>query len=298
MEHLNSSTKDHERPLGRTRTAITPLILVFVFVSVTSAFAQRQSSPNGPVVPQEKTWHTGQNVAGPKAGGQKESPVGSTAGPVSGAGQDGDHGAGERGGRRRGGGGGDAAKAEKNAYDYYLPGPDGKDIPLAAYKGKYIVVVNLGRKSSYNDQLPALIKLNDTYKGKGLVVIGVPSNDFGGAEPGTNAEIQKAYIDAKVDFPIVGLSKLTGDDELPFFQYLTTGKSAPPGGGVAWNFTKFVIDKKGNVVARMDPDVAPDSVDMLATIDQILDGTYKPKRAVAVGSRAGGVDGGGAGPPD
>jgi glutathione peroxidase len=196
---------------------------------------------------------------------------------------------GKGGGRRRGGGeGGDTAEDKgETAYDFHLVGPDGKDVPLSKYKDKYLVVVNLGRKSSYNDQLAALIKLNDTYKDKGLVVIGVPSNEFGAAEPGTQAEILKAYADAKVDFPIMGVSKLTGDHELPFYTFLTKGKGAPAGGAVAWNYTKFVVDKKGAVVARLDPDVAPDSPEMLATIDQILDGTYKPKKEPGGGGKGG-----------
>lgn len=194
-------------------------------------------------------------------------------------------------GRRRGGGSADSAgdKPEKTAYDYYLPGPDGKDVPVANFKDKYLLIVNLGRKSGYNDQLQALIKLYDTYKDRGLVVIGVPSNEFGAAEPGTEAEILKAYADAKVDFPIMQVSKLTGEDQLPFFNYLTKGKGAPAGGNVAWNYTKFIVDKKGAVIARFDPDVAPDSLEMLSTIDEILDGTYKPKKAPG-GGRPGGED--------
>jgi glutathione peroxidase len=169
-------------------------------------------------------------------------------------------------------------KAEKNAYDFMLPGADGKDVPVSSFKGKYILIVNLGRKSTYSEQLAALIKLNDAYKEKGLVVIGVPSNQFGLAEPGTSAEIQKAYTDAKVDFPVMAVSKITGDDELPLYGYLTKSKDAPPGGAVHWNYTKFVIDKNGNVIARFDPDVTPDSAEMKATIDKVLDGTYKPKK--------------------
>ncbi|QMV20264.1 redoxin domain-containing protein [Granulicella sp. 5B5] len=179
-------------------------------------------------------------------------------------------------------------KDEKNAYDYYLPGADGKSIALSDFKGKYIVLVNLGRKSSYTEQLPALIKLNDNYKAKDVVVIGVPSNDFGASEPGTPAEIQKAYADAKVDFLVTAPSKIIGDDELPIYKYVTTGKSAPAGGPVAWNYTKFIIDKKGNIVARLDPDVAPDSPEFLATLDQILEGSYKPKRAGGGGGKGGG----------
>lgn len=174
---------------------------------------------------------------------------------------------------------GKGAKPEKTAYDFNLPGADGKDVPLASFKGKTILVVNLARKSTYSDQLAALIKLNDLYKDKGLVVLGVPSNDFGAEEPGTAPDIQKAYADAKVDFPVMAPSKLSGDDELPFFVYLTKSKGAPAGGPVHWNYTKFFIDKKGNVIARLDPDVAPDSPEMLSTVDQILDGTFKPKKA-------------------
>ena len=181
-------------------------------------------------------------------------------------------------GQKHGSGAESAEAKVENAYNYSLPGPDGKNVPLSNYKDKYILLVNLGRKSTYNEQLPALIKLNDTYKDKNLVVIGVPSNEFGAAEPGTQAEVLKAYADAKVDFPVMGLSKLAGDDALPLYAYLTTSKSAPAGGAVAWNYTKFVIDKQGNVVARMDSDVKPDSPEMLSILDEILAGTYKPKK--------------------
>ena len=195
-------------------------------------------------------------------------------------------------GLKKGGVSGDTArpaegKEEKTAYDYNLPGADGKDIPVANYKGKYIVIVNLARKSSYNDQLPALIKLNDTYKNKGLVVIGIPSNDFGGEEPGKDAEIQKAYLDVKVDFPVMAVSKVSGDDALPIATFLTKSKGAPAGGPVHWNYTKFIIDKKGAVVARLGPDVAPDSPEFLSTIDQVLDGTFKPAKK---GDKAGNGD--------
>ncbi len=173
------------------------------------------------------------------------------------------------------------ANGEKNAYDYTLPGADGKDVLLSNFKGKCILIVNLGRKSAYGEQLPGLIKLNDAYKSKGLVVLGVPSNQFGLAEPGTPTEVQKAYADANVDFPVMAVSKITGEDELPLYGYLTKSKKAPAGGPVHWNYTKFIIDKNGNVVARLDPDVAPDSAEMKATIDQVMDGTYKAKKGDA-----------------
>jgi glutathione peroxidase len=170
-------------------------------------------------------------------------------------------------------------KPAKTAYDYNLPGADGKDVPLANFKGKYILVVNLARKSNYNAQLLALIKVYETCKDKGLVVIGVPSNDFGASEPGTDAEIQKAYSDAKVTFPVMAVSKLTGEQEIPLYHYLTKSEEAPANGNVHWNYTKFVIDKNGKVIARLEPDVTPDSPEMISTISQILDGRYKPRKS-------------------
>lgn len=182
-------------------------------------------------------------------------------------------------------------KPEKTAYDYELPGPDGKGVPLSTFKGKTLLIVNLARNSSYNSQLAGLQKLSDQYKDKGVMVIGVPSNDFGAAEPGTDAEIQKVYkTDDKITFPVMAKSPLIGEMELPFYLYLTKGKSAPEPGPVHWNYTKFIVDKTGKPVVRLDPDVEPDSPQMLSTLEQILDGRYKPKKAG--GGGGGGAEGG------
>ena len=184
-----------------------------------------------------------------------------------------EHGAGKDAGRAE-----KSDKSEKTAYAYVLPDADGKDMPLSSFKGKVILLVNLARNSSYNEQLPALIKLSETYKDKGLIVIGVPSNDFGAAEPGTDVEIQKFYkTDNKVPFPVTARSPLIGDEKIPLYEYLTKGKTTPPGGNVHWNYTKFLIDKNGKVITRLEPDVAPDSPEMLSTLDQIFSGTYKAK---------------------
>jgi glutathione peroxidase len=275
VPHSKASLSSRMTISGR-KSHIVLLLSVALTLSFAAVpgFGQRtKPAPDAAAAPAGKA-PAGDNASADKAPGLK---------PADGGGGFGGGG----GGRRRGGGGegGNApdAKAE-TAYDFHLIGPDGKDVPLSDYKDKYLLVVNLGRKSSYNDQLPALIKLNDTYKSKGLVVIGIPSDEFGAAEPGTEADIQKAYADAKVDFPVMGLSKLTGDDALPFYDYLTKGGGA----GVVWNYTKFILDKKGSVVVRLDPDVTPDSPEMLSTIDEILDGTYKPKKEPAVGGRPGG----------
>jgi len=107
-------------------------------------------------------------------------------------------------------------------------------------------------------------------------VIGVPSNDFGASEPGTDAEVQKFYGTAKSGFLITALSKLTGEDALPLYLYLTHPEAAQPVDAVHWNYTKFFVGPDGKLIARLDPDVAPDSPEMIATIEQILGNRYKP----------------------
>ena len=184
--------------------------------------------------------------------------------------------------------GGKAGPPEKVAYDYELPGPDGKSMPLASFKGKTILIVNLARNSSYNSQLAGLQKLSDEYKDKGLVVIGVPSDDFGAAEPGTDTEIQKVYkVDDKITFPVTAKSSLLGVKELPFFEFLGKAK-VPEAAPVHWNYTKFLLDKSGKVVARFDPAVAPDSPELLSAIEQVLAGRYKAPGSGGAARRGGG----------
>lgn len=179
---------------------------------------------------------------------------------------------------------------DQTVYAFGLPTEDGRNLPLSDYKGKVLLIVNLGRESTYASQLPALEKLSSSFKDKGLVVIGVPSNDFGAAEPGTAPEVAKYYTDAKVDFPVMQVSSLTGVHELPLFTYLTKAK-AVSNDGLHWNYTKFLVDRKGNVIVRFAPEVEPDSLQMMATVQEILDGTWKPKKSGAgKGEEAAGDD--------
>lgn len=193
----------------------------------------------------------------------------------------------------------EGARAEgkqPTAYDFGLPTSDGKNLPLSDFKGKVLLIVNLGRQSSYNAQLAGLQKLSDTFKDKGLVVIGVPSDDFGKAEPGTDADVAKFYADAKVSFPVMQRSTLTGVHQLPLFGYLASNKAIPDD-GLHWNYTKFLVDRKGKVIVRFSPEVAPDSLEMLATVQEVLDGTWKPKKpSEGPGGRRGGGGEDGDGP--
>ena len=165
-----------------------------------------------------------------------------------------------------------------SVYEFTMNSIEGHPMPLANFQGKVMLIVNVASKCGFTPQYEGLEAVYEKYKDKGLVIIGVPSNDFGTAEPGTDTEIQKFYkTDNKVPFSVMARSSLIGDDKIPLYDYLTKGKTPPTGGNVHWNYTKFLIDKNGKLITRLEPDVAPDSPEMLTTLDQIFSGTYKAK---------------------
>jgi glutathione peroxidase len=188
------------------------------------------------------------------------------------------------------------APPAQSLYSFSLIKPGGQVVPLSEYKGKVVVIVNLASKSSFADQLPALEKLAEQYKDQGLVILGIPSNDFGAEEPGDDAEIQKFYAGEHVSFPVMAKSTVCGKDALPVYGFLTAaGKGAktkepPPPNDVHWSFTKFIVTRDGQVGARFEPGVAPDSPEFEIAIDQALAGKLKPKSSPAAGAVEGGGD--------
>jgi len=103
------------------------------------------------------------------------------------------------------------------------------------------------------------------------VILGFPANNFGGQEPGTNQEI-KTFCSTKysVTFPIYGKVSVKGDDQTPLYQYLTKEADPTHTGDIKWNFTKFLVDRKGNVVERFEPKVTPESPDVTSAIEKLL----------------------------
>jgi len=144
-------------------------------------------------------------------------------------------------------------------YDFKVPALDGGTIDLSAYKGKKILIVNTASKCGFTPQYADLEKLYDKYKDK-LVIVGFPANDFGGQEPGTNTEIkefcQKNY---GVTFPLAAKSDVVGDNTSPLFKYLTEEaiKLGTPAPVIKWNFTKFLIDENGKLIAVFNSKVTP-----------------------------------------
>lgn len=165
-----------------------------------------------------------------------------------------------------------AVATDKSAYDYSLTSIDGQTAPLSAYRGKVLLLVNVASRCGYTPQYSALQAIYEKYKDRGLVVVGIPANNFGGQEPGTNEEI-KTFCSRryKVTFPIMAKMSVKGDDKVPLYTYLTD-KSANPntGGEIKWNFTKFLLDRRGKPIARFEPSVTPDSPEVTSAIEMAL----------------------------
>jgi glutathione peroxidase len=158
------------------------------------------------------------------------------------------------------------------ALNFTMKTIDGKEVALSKYQGNVILVVNVASKCGLTPQYKQLQALYEKYKDKGLVVIGVPANEFGGQEPGSNEEISQ-FCTSKyhVTFPMMSKVVVKGDGICPLYQYLTAQNTKPaPSGPITWNFEKFVISREGNVVARFSPRVKPDSPDVLKVIESEL----------------------------
>jgi glutathione peroxidase len=172
----------------------------------------------------------------------------------------------------------EAAKPKKTVYDYSLVDLDGKEVSLSAYKGKLLLIVNLASQSIYHDQIDALNALQKDYADQGLVVIGIPSADFGGEELKDPAALKKYYREtAHVTFPIFASATLRGVNEIPLYRFITDPKDGLPGGDVHWNFTKFLVDKEGLPLARFELAEDPAEMDFHVTIEKALAGKLKKK---------------------
>jgi glutathione peroxidase len=150
---------------------------------------------------------------------------------------------------------------------------DGKDMDLSQYQGKVVLLVNVATYCGNTPQYKPLEALYEKYGDKGLVVVGVPANEFGKQEPGTDAEIAKFCEETyHVKFPMTTKQVIKGDGICPLYQYLTSKDTDPKfAGDIKWNFTKFLIGRNGEIIARFEPKVQPDSDDVVKAIETELD---------------------------
>ena len=150
-----------------------------------------------------------------------------------------------------------------------MPNIDGKETALKDYKGKVLVVVNVASKCGMTPQYEGLEAMYRKYKAQGLVVLGFPANEFGGQEPGTNAEI-KEFCTGKynVTFPMFSKIVVKGDGIHPLYKWLT--EQTENKAEIEWNFAKFVVGRDGKVVARYHPRTTPNDVTLVATVERAL----------------------------
>lgn len=162
--------------------------------------------------------------------------------------------------------------AGSGVYTFTLNSIDGKPAPLADYKGKVVLLVNVASQCGYTPQYTALEAIYEKYKDQGFVILGFPANNFGAQEPGTNEEI-KTFCTRKynVSFPMMSKVSVKGDDKTPLYTFLTDPSSDPQfAGDIKWNFTKFLFDRNGKPVARFEPATKPDSPEVAAAVEAAL----------------------------
>ncbi len=166
-------------------------------------------------------------------------------------------------------GGGDKMNS---IYDFSLKDIDHKEVSLGQYRGKVVMIVNVASRCGFTPQYEGLQKLYLKYKDQGFVILGFPANNFGFQEPGSDEEI-KTFCSAKynVTFPIFSKISVKGDDIHPLYKLLTSKETDPEfGGDIKWNFNKFLVDKSGKIIARFEPQVKPESDQVIQAIEKAL----------------------------
>jgi glutathione peroxidase len=158
---------------------------------------------------------------------------------------------------------------KESIYDYKVKDIDGNEVAMSGYKDKVLLIVNVASKCGFTPQYEGLQKLYDAYKDQGLVVLGFPCNQFGAQEQGGEAEIKDfCEINFSVSFPMFAKIDVNGDNADPLFLFLQNAKKGfMDTGPIKWNFSKFIVDKEGNVVGRYgsldDPAALEDDIKKL-----------------------------------
>ena len=171
-----------------------------------------------------------------------------------------------------------AASAEKPAaktpaaLSFKVQSLEGKEVDLAQYQGKVVLIVNVASKCGLTPQYKALETVYQKYRDQGLVILGFPCNQFRGQEPGTADEIRKfCTSNYNVTFPLMTKVEVNGAGNCELYKYLKALDAKPKGPGeIAWNFEKFVIGRNGGVVARFQPRTPPDAAEVISVIEREL----------------------------
>ncbi len=161
------------------------------------------------------------------------------------------------------------ASCDAKALQFKLVNNQSESVDMCKYHGKVLLVVNTASECGFTKQYKGLEALNKKYKAAGLEVLGFPSNDFMGQEPGSDKDIAEfCKLNYGVTFDLFAKSSVKGKEINPFFKYLTTQSAHK--GDVSWNFNKFLISRKGEVIARFGSRVDPESEELLKAIKAAL----------------------------
>lgn len=149
-----------------------------------------------------------------------------------------------------------------SVYDFVMKDAEGNDISLADYKGKVLLIVNTATGCGFTPQYNGLEELYEKYKDQGFEILDFPCNQFGEQAPGTDAEITEfCTINFGVSFKQFSKIDVNGENEAPLYTYLKGEKGGILGTKIKWNFTKFLVDRDGNVVERYAPTVTPERME-------------------------------------
>lgn len=146
-----------------------------------------------------------------------------------------------------------------SVHDFTVARPDGAELDLSDYKGKVLLIVNTASQCGFTPQYEGLEKLYEEYKDRGFEALAFPCNQFGGQEPGDAEEIASfCTLTYDVKFPLMAKVEVNGSDADPLFKHLKDQKGGMLGSAIKWNFTKFLVDRDGNVVSRHGPAIKPE----------------------------------------
>ncbi|MBQ2847809.1 MAG: glutathione peroxidase [Clostridia bacterium] len=149
-----------------------------------------------------------------------------------------------------------------NIYDFKVKAQDGSDVSLADYKGKVLLIVNTATGCGFTPQYDGLQDLYEKYQPQGFEILDFPCNQFANQAPGDDGEIHSFCTGRYgITFPQFSKIDVNGKNESPLFRYLKSQKSGIMGRNIKWNFTKFLVDKNGNVIDRFAPTVTPDKIE-------------------------------------
>ena len=161
-----------------------------------------------------------------------------------------------------------SVQGQKNFHDFTVEDIYGESFPLSQLKGKKVLVVNTASKCGLTPQYKGLEELYEKYGGEDFVIIGFPSNDFAGQEPGTNEEIAEfCQMNYGVTFPMMSKITVKGEEIHPLYKWLTEeAENGVEDSKVAWNFQKYMIDEEGNLVGHVPPRKKPDCSEIVSWI--------------------------------